>query len=44
VIGYDDFLACGYSEKDAKAKGLHRLEGKQYVVKDADVMNILASH
>jgi ribosome-binding ATPase YchF (GTP1/OBG family) len=44
VIGYDDFLACGYSEKDAKAKGLHRLEGKQYVVRDADVMNILASH
>ena len=43
VIGYDEFLACGYSEKEAKAKGLHRLEGKQYVVKDADVMNILAS-
>lgn len=43
VIGYDDFLACGYSEKEAKSKGLHRLEGKQYVVKDADVMNILAS-
>jgi ribosome-binding ATPase len=43
VIGYDDFLACGYSEKEAKAKGLHRLEGKQYVVKDADVMHILAS-
>ena len=43
VIGYDEFLACGYSEKEAKTKGLHRLEGKQYVVKDADVMNILAS-
>jgi ribosome-binding ATPase YchF (GTP1/OBG family) len=43
VIGYEDFLACGYSEKEAKAKGVHRLEGKQYVVKDADVMHILAS-
>lgn len=43
VIGYDDFVACGYSEKEAKAKGLHRLEGKQYVVKDADVLHVLAS-
>ncbi|MBA4066262.1 MAG: redox-regulated ATPase YchF [Isosphaera sp.] len=43
VIGYDDFVACGYSEKEAKAKGLNRTEGKTYVVKDADVMHILAS-
>ncbi|MBX9625882.1 MAG: DUF933 domain-containing protein [Gemmataceae bacterium] len=43
VIGYDDFVACGYSEKEAKARGLNRTEGKTYVVKDADVMHILAS-
>jgi len=44
VIGYDDFVACGYSEKDAKAKGLNRTEGKTYIVKDADIMHILASN
>lgn len=43
VIGHDDFVACGYSEKDAKAKGLNRTEGKTYIVKDADIMHILAS-
>jgi ribosome-binding ATPase YchF (GTP1/OBG family) len=41
VIGYDDFERCGYSEKEAKARGVQRLEGKQYVVQDADVMHIL---
>jgi ribosome-binding ATPase YchF (GTP1/OBG family) len=44
VIGHDDFVACGYSEKEAKAKGLNRTEGKTYVVKDADIMHILASN
>lgn len=43
VIGFDDFVACNYSEKDAKAKGLNRTEGKTYVVKDADILHILAS-
>ena len=43
VLSYADFLACGYSEKDAKAKGLMRTEGKTYVVKDADILHILAS-
>ena len=43
VISYDDFVACHYSEKDAKAKGLNRTEGKTYIVKDADIMHILAS-
>ncbi len=43
VIGFDDFVACGYSEKDAKTRGLNRTEGKTYVVKDADIMHILAS-
>lgn len=43
VIGYDDFVACGYSEKEAKARGLNRTEGKTYIVKDADIVHILAS-
>ncbi|QEL20030.1 DUF933 domain-containing protein [Limnoglobus roseus] len=41
VVGYDTFRQCGYSEKEAKAKGLERLEGKQYVVHDGDVVEIL---
>jgi hypothetical protein len=43
VIGYDDFLSVGYSEKDAKAKGILRMEGKTYVLKDGDIMHIHAS-
>jgi ribosome-binding ATPase YchF (GTP1/OBG family) len=44
VIGYDDFIACGYSEKEAKSRGLNRTEGKTYLVKDADIVHILASN
>jgi ribosome-binding ATPase YchF (GTP1/OBG family) len=43
VISHDDFVACHYSEKEAKARGLNRTEGKNYVVKDADIVHILAS-
>jgi ribosome-binding ATPase YchF (GTP1/OBG family) len=43
VIGYDDFVACAYSEKEAKTRGLNRTEGKTYHVKDADIVHILAS-
>ena len=38
VVGYDDLVACG-SEAAAKEKGLYRLEGKEYVMKDGDVVN-----
>lgn len=37
VMSYDDLVACG-SEKAVKEKGLLRVEGKDYVVKDGDVM------
>ena len=37
VIGYDDFVRCG-SSAAAKEKGLMRLEGKDYVVQDGDVI------
>lgn len=43
VISYEDFVDCHYSEKEAKARGLNRTEGKNYVVKDADIVHILAS-
>ncbi len=43
VISYEDFVACGYSEKEAKARGLCRTEGKTYIVQDADILHILAS-
>lgn len=38
VIAYDDFIACN-GESGAKEKGLMRLEGKEYVVRDGDVMH-----
>ncbi len=43
VIAYSDFEAHHYSEKECKLKGLERIEGKSYVVKDADILHILAS-
>ncbi|MGE4544921.1 MAG: redox-regulated ATPase YchF [Pedobacter sp.] len=38
VIAYNDFIACR-GEAGAKEKGLLRLEGKDYVVQDGDVMH-----
>jgi len=38
VIAYDDYIACG-TETAAKEKGVWRLEGKEYIVKDGDCMN-----
>jgi GTP-binding protein YchF len=38
VISYDDFMACK-GEQGAKEAGKMRLEGKEYVVKDGDVMH-----
>ena len=37
VIAYDDLVACG-SVAAARDKGLYRMEGKEYVVKDGDVL------
>ena len=39
VVHYDDFVALG-SESKARTEGKLRLEGKEYVVKDGDIMNI----
>jgi GTP-binding protein YchF len=38
VIGYDDYITAG-SEKGAKEKGLMRLEGKEYIMSDGDVVH-----
>lgn len=38
VIGYDDYIACK-GEAGAKEKGKMRLEGKEYVVQNGDVMH-----
>ena len=38
VTSYDDFIACG-GEQGAKEAGKLRLEGKDYVVHDGDVMH-----
>ncbi len=40
VIGYDDFLKHK-SEAAARAAGALRVEGKEYIVKDADVVHFL---
>ena len=40
VIAFDDLKACG-TLANAKAKGLLRSEGKEYVMHDGDVVNFL---
>ena len=38
VVGYNDLVECG-SEAAAKEKGKFRLEGKDYIMQDGDVVN-----
>ena len=38
-FSYDDLINLG-SEKALREKGLFRLEGKEYIVKDGDILNI----
>ncbi|MGH8022997.1 MAG: DUF933 domain-containing protein, partial [Limisphaerales bacterium] len=37
TVAYDDLIQCG-SIAAAREKGLYRMEGKEYVVRDGDVM------
>ena len=37
TIAYDDYVVCG-GEKGAREKGVMRSEGKEYIVKDGDVI------
>ncbi len=38
VVAYDDFVSCG-GEQGAKEAGKLRVEGKEYIVKDGDVVH-----
>lgn len=42
VVAYDDLVGLG-SMNEAKAKGKLRLEGKEYPVKDGDIVHIRSS-
>lgn len=37
VTSFEDFMACGGSFAAAAKKGVQRLEGKEYVIKDGDI-------
>jgi hypothetical protein len=39
VISFDDFVSSGEDMVKAREKGLVRLEGKNYIVKDGDIIN-----
>ena len=41
TIAFDKLVECGGNLAFAKEKGLVRAEGKEYIVKDGDVMNFL---
>ena len=40
VVAYDDFIANGASIAQCRDKGVLRLEGKEYIVKDGDMIEI----
>lgn len=42
VVAYDDLVTLG-SMAEAKSKGKFRLEGKEYIVKDGDIVHIRSS-
>ena len=42
VVAYEDLISLG-SMAEAKSKGKFRLEGKEYVVKDGDIVHIRSS-
>ena len=39
VVSYNDFIACGETLAAAKSAGKQRLEGKEYIVKDGDIIS-----
>jgi GTP-binding protein YchF len=40
VVAYEDFVAAGSSMNEVKARGKMRLEGKDYVVQDGDIITV----
>ncbi|MBQ0059718.1 MAG: redox-regulated ATPase YchF [Lachnospiraceae bacterium] len=41
VIAYDDLMAADFDYQAVKAKGQQRTEGKEYIVKDGDIIEFL---
>jgi GTP-binding protein YchF len=39
IISYDDLMACEGNMTAAKEKGLVRIEGKEYIMRDGDIVN-----
>ena len=39
IVGYEEFIAAGADMAKSKSAGQLRLEGKEYVVKDGDIIN-----
>jgi GTP-binding protein YchF len=39
IIGYDEFIACGGSYAGVRSHGKLRLEGREYVVQDGEIIN-----
>ena len=39
VVSYDDFVSCGSAMAKVKGSGKVRLEGKEYIVQDGDIIN-----
>jgi len=39
MVNYEDFVQCG-SEHAAREKGMLRIEGRDYIVKDGDILHI----
>lgn len=39
IVGFDDLVSCDGSMTTAKEKGLVRLEGKEYIMNDGDIVN-----
>jgi ribosome-binding ATPase YchF (GTP1/OBG family) len=40
VVSYDDLMKCGGKIAEARTKGLLRVEGKDYIVKDGEILDI----
>jgi hypothetical protein len=40
VTPYEDFMALGGDMNEVKSKGKMRMEGKEYIVQDGDILNI----
>ena len=41
VCNFDTLMECGGKMSEVKARGLYRVEGKEYVVKDGDIIEFL---